>query len=92
MEVGNYNMNTLPKHPKMKFLIDLFNVEDLKIYLINGLALTISLSNIEQMFSILALASSFCYTMFKILQMVEAKGRSYKAIKRAKKIKKSKKK
>lgn len=69
-----------------------FDMETLRLYIVNALALSVSLTNLHTVFSILLMGASFIYTMLKIIQMIKSKGRDYKIIKRAKRIKNSKKK
>jgi len=67
-------------------------METIRLYIVNALALSVSLTNIHTIVSIMLMGASFIYTMLKVLQMIEAKGKDYKVTKRAKRIKKSKKK
>ena len=69
-----------------------FDMETLRIYVVNFLALSVSLTNIHTIVSILLMGASFVYTMLKVLQMIEAKGKDYKVAKRAKRVKKARKK
>ena len=68
------------------------DMETIRLYIVNALALSVSLTNIHTIVSIMLMGASFIYTMLKVLQMIEAKGKDYKVTKRAKRIKKSKKK
>jgi hypothetical protein len=68
------------------------DMESIRLYVINALALSVSLTNIHMIISIMLMGASFVYTMLKVLQMIEAKGKDYKVSKRAKRIKKAKKK
>jgi hypothetical protein len=69
-----------------------FDMETLRLYVVNALALSVSLTNIHTMVSIMLMGASFVYTMLKVIQMIEARGKDYRVAKRAKKIKKAKKK
>ena len=76
----------------MNAVENFFDMETMRLYIVNALALSVSLTNLHTIVSILLMGASFVYTMLKVLQMIEAKGKDYKVAKRAKRIKKASKK
>ena len=68
----------------MNAVENFFDMETMRLYIVNALALSVSLTNLHTIVSILLMGASFVYTMLKVLQMIEAKGKDYKVAKRAK--------